>query len=126
MAHSHPGAGHEEVEGGGVRVRIGGHEGRRGAAVAGGDPPRRREQEAHPRPRRLRDGAVQVPQRLHYLLRLRREADWESRVCLRRRSQNYSAVGGGAQGFHRPYGHARLASAEEYQLRAVARRRSLS
>lgn len=126
MAHPHPGARHEEVEGGGVRVRVGGDARRRGEAVAGGDPARGGEQEADPRPRRLRDGEVQVPEGLHHLLRLRRPPRREPRVPLCRRSPLHSAIGGGAQGFHRPHGDARLAGAEEYQLRAAARRRALS
>uniref|UniRef100_A0A0E0L3E5 Uncharacterized protein n=1 Tax=Oryza punctata TaxID=4537 RepID=A0A0E0L3E5_ORYPU len=125
VAHAHAGAGHQEVQGGALRVRVRGHEGRRRPALAGHDPARGRQQEAHPGTHRQRDGAVQVQEGLPHHLRLRRPPPRRRRLHVRRRPQEDTRVGGGAQGFLGSHRHARHAQPEEHHLAVPGRSGSL-
>uniref|UniRef100_A0A452Z9D0 Uncharacterized protein n=1 Tax=Aegilops tauschii subsp. strangulata TaxID=200361 RepID=A0A452Z9D0_AEGTS len=116
VAHAHARPRHQEVQGGALRVRVGGHEGGRGPAVAGHDPARGREQEAHPRAHRQRDGALQVQEGVPHHLRLRRAPAGRRRLRARRRPQEDTAGRGGAQGLLGPHRHARHAQPEEHHL----------
>lgn len=82
MAHLDAWTGDEEVESGGVCVRVGGNEGGSGPGLAGGDTARGSEQEVDKRAEWVRDGSVQVQKRVHHVLCLCGETSWESRVLV--------------------------------------------
>uniref|UniRef100_A0A0D9WHB2 Uncharacterized protein n=1 Tax=Leersia perrieri TaxID=77586 RepID=A0A0D9WHB2_9ORYZ len=94
VAHAHARPRHQEVQGCAVRVRVRGHEGRRGPPLAGHDPSWRRQQEAHPWAHRQRDGPVQVQEGLPHHLRLCRPPPRRRRLHVRRRPQEDSPVRG--------------------------------
>nr|ACN36937.1 unknown [Zea mays] len=118
VAHPDPGPGHQELQGRRVRVRVRRHEGRGGRRVAGRGPARRRR--APPPPRRAggaRDGALQVPQGLPHLLRVRRPRRRRARVRARRRAPRRRRGRRPPQGLPRPHRHARAAGTEEHRRR---------